>query len=243
MICSGARMGTWEVPDYSAIAGVRPVRRLQDWAALSGVAFRQRFSNQPVVLEGVARAWPAFRKWTRTYLAEKCGADLVTVRTPGMLGHDEVQFSAQVPLRSFAESVASSPGAYLAQWYAYRRHPELYDDIGWLPEYLSISRGQSVLCGRGKLRRRRGLPARAWMASSLGLSRAGRLEHGASVAVHTTGPARAVRAVDRHRGPRRVTWRGLRRVGRLLLVGAGEPVAPKKWLEPRASLDASRASA
>lgn len=131
-------MGIWEVPDYSAIAGVRPVRRLQDWAALSGVEFRQRFSNQPVVLEGVARAWPAFRKWTREYLAEKCGTDLVTVRTPGMLGSEEVQLSARVPLRSFAEGVASSPGAYLAQWYAYRRHPELYDDIGWLPEYLSI---------------------------------------------------------------------------------------------------------
>src|SRR4051812_19350527 len=48
---------------------------------LSAAEFRREYflPGKPVVLEGIAAAWPAVRKWTFEYLLERCGQDDVDV--------------------------------------------------------------------------------------------------------------------------------------------------------------------
>jgi len=127
-----------EVPDYSRLSQVRPVPRLREWSRLTPEEFAAAHGDLPVIVEGVARQWPAYRKWNRQYMLATVGADtLVEVRRPMALGGQRQQWAAKVPLGVFAREVESSPGLYLAEWYAHSHGHDLFADIQPIPDFLN----------------------------------------------------------------------------------------------------------
>ncbi len=126
-----------QVPDYSRLGAVRSVPRRRDWSRLSPEEFAAAHGDLPVVLEGVARQWPACRKWNRQFMLATVGADtLVDVRRPMALGDRQQQWAAKIPLGVFARAVESSPGLYLAEWYVHSQVRELFADVQPIPDFL-----------------------------------------------------------------------------------------------------------
>ena len=128
-----------EVPDYSRIDEVRPIPRLRDWSRLTSEEFSTSYADHPVVFEGLAKQWPAYRKWNREYLVDVIGSETqVEVRRPIALGSQQHQWEAKVPLGVFAEEVQTTRGLYLAEWYPYPRYPTLLADLAPVPDFLAV---------------------------------------------------------------------------------------------------------
>lgn len=115
-----------------------------------------RGSGRPVIITDAMDAWPARTKWTFEFLRERYGDDLVTaplglgsaaarvtnvaayldfMRTPGAeLQGLWVDTATGAPIAAPTTPLPSPP--YLLGWYAFQRHPELYDDIGPTPSFI-----------------------------------------------------------------------------------------------------------
>jgi len=125
-------------PDYAHVPTIRPVLRLTDWSTLTPERFAATYADQPVIFQGLAARWPAFRKWTPEFLVQTIGAGTsVKVRQPIALGGAQQQWSARVPVGVFAAEVQSVPGLYMAEWYPNFHRPELLADIGPVPDFLN----------------------------------------------------------------------------------------------------------
>ena len=126
-----------DVPDYSRLDQVQTVPRLRDWSGLTPEEFSATYAERPVVFEGLATQWPAYRKWTREFIVATVGADtLVEVRRPVALGSHEQQWAAEIPIGVFAREVQTTPGLYLAEWHA-QAYPALFADIDPVPDFLN----------------------------------------------------------------------------------------------------------
>jgi hypothetical protein len=126
-----------KLPDYARLSELTPVPVLKDWSGLTPDDFARTYADQPVIFQGLATRWPAFRKWTPEFLVQTIGAGTnVEVRQPIALGGTQQQWSARVPMGVFASEVQSVPGLYLAEWYPNSHRPELLADIGPVPDFL-----------------------------------------------------------------------------------------------------------
>ena len=126
-----------DVPDYSRLGQIQPVPRLRDWSRLTPEAFSATYAGSPVVFEGLAKEWSAYRKWSREFIVGAVGADtLVEVRRPIALGSHEQQWAADIPMGVFAREVQNTPGLYLAEWHAHA-YPGLFADIHPVPDFLN----------------------------------------------------------------------------------------------------------
>jgi histone arginine demethylase JMJD6 len=117
-----------EIPDYGRFPDIRRVPRVAA-AGLTASEFRRRYSDQPVVFEGMAASWPAFSRWTPELFAGKYGDDVVSVSTVGRLEGLAVPWQTSVKLRTFIEAFSADVPLYLNEWYAFAAHPELLDDF------------------------------------------------------------------------------------------------------------------
>lgn len=127
-----------DIPDYAALDHVRPIPRLRDWSRLTPEEFASTYGDHPVVFEGLAKQWPAYRKWTREFIVGAVGAEtMVEVRRPMALGSDQHQWEAKVPLGVFAQEVQTTPGLYLSEWYPYPRYASLLEDLAPVPDFLA----------------------------------------------------------------------------------------------------------
>ena len=110
--------------------------------------------GKPVIITGATEKWPARSKWTFQFFKTVYGSDVATA----WLGRGSVtakltNLSTYIdfldapwelpglwvgadgrPLRAEPERGASPP--YLLGWYAFRQHPELYDDIAPAPDFV-----------------------------------------------------------------------------------------------------------
>lgn len=126
-----------KLPDYARLSELTPVPVLKDWSGLTPDEFARTYADQPVIFQGLAARWPAFRKWTPEFLVQAIGAETkVEVRQPIALGGTRQQWSARIPMGVFASEVQSVPGLYLAEWYPNSHRPELLADIGPVPDFL-----------------------------------------------------------------------------------------------------------
>ena len=111
---------------------VQNAPQIERLADLSPRVFAEEFRKQskPVVIEGLMRDWPALKKWSFDYLAERCGSASVTVDS-----YDS-QKAREMPFTQFVEmlknNVAGDP-LYLQEWLFMATCPHLAEDLPELP--------------------------------------------------------------------------------------------------------------
>ena len=112
-------------------------------ASQADVTSRHLAASQPVIVTGALDAWPALHAWDLPRLAARFG-------TPRVVANDRAparqrdrldgrpQRSVTVTLAEYAEYATRCgegrvPGApfYLNGWHAFKRHPELLDEINY----------------------------------------------------------------------------------------------------------------
>ncbi|MEW6282331.1 MAG: cupin-like domain-containing protein [Candidatus Eremiobacterota bacterium] len=111
-----------------------PVERRTD---LSAQEFTRDYAlpNRPVVLEGLARDWPASTRWTPEFFAERYGHLRVTVSRAARSTELPVRMSMAEYVRTMRTTTDPRPW-YLTSWDFTVECPELRQDFR-LPDYFS----------------------------------------------------------------------------------------------------------
>jgi Cupin-like domain len=108
-------------------------------APISRESFLDTFenANRPVVIEGALRSWPAFSLWTSSYIREKCGSNMVYVRTYPNGSHRECryQYIAMDKLLASAEGSDKESYVYLARSEISGTIPQIANDLR-IPEFV-----------------------------------------------------------------------------------------------------------
>jgi hypothetical protein len=113
-------------------------------------------TGSPVIITDAMERWAARKKWTFAYLRERFGDDLATA--PLGLGSAAARVTSVAAFIDFLDNpgaelpglwvdarsgapLSEAPGPtpsppYLLGWYAFQRHPELFDDIRPSPGFL-----------------------------------------------------------------------------------------------------------
>jgi hypothetical protein len=107
-------------------------------------------TNRPVIITGMMEDWPAMRKWSLDYFAQRFGDREVEVQMNRNSGPDyetnSKQYVGKIPLGEFVEKVRTAGQTndfYLTANNHSRNRmilPELWDDIVQIPEYLRSDR-------------------------------------------------------------------------------------------------------
>jgi len=90
--------------------------------------YEYRGRETPVLIEGITDDWPAFRRWSFSYLAERCGTCRVVVNGYDNHSSREMSLTDFTQLLDTAESDGESP-AYVQEWYYKEAAPDLAHDI------------------------------------------------------------------------------------------------------------------
>jgi hypothetical protein len=110
--------------------GVQNVPHIPRRRDLSVVEFDYEYRGRetPVLIEGITDDWPAFRRWSFPYLAERCGACRVVVNGCDNDSSREMSLTDFTQLLDTAGGSDKSP-AYVQEWYYKDAAPGLADDI------------------------------------------------------------------------------------------------------------------
>jgi len=124
---------TTALPDSAAELSIPRVRGLRREEMLP---FLDKATSQAVILTDIVSDWPAFKKWTPSFIEEVCGADQVVVSDDLA----EPQHLQKISLADYLEYMRDPEGHWLTKkkpevvWYAgyyspLKHHPELLDDF------------------------------------------------------------------------------------------------------------------
>jgi hypothetical protein len=152
----------WLVRVYASLDGacgkasrVDEVEQLDSNTFLANYYFR----NQPVVVRGLAKDWPATRKWDERYLAERCGDVEVDIldgreRAPVEFRNNGLELRKRVRFADFlAEVFSGRPNndSYLTARTAFFKNPGvecLLHDVGQ-PEFVEGNAADDIRCWIG----------------------------------------------------------------------------------------------
>jgi [protein]-arginine 3-hydroxylase / protease len=149
----------WPIQEVERVEGLSPERFHHDYVA----------RRRPVLLAGLARAWPAVARWTPAYFQRAFPGLRISVEVWGQDDgrNDPLHFMqhlsyAQMTLGRYIQRLLATERPtreyYLAQFHMLRALPQLHDDIGSLEPYMV----PSPLLPE-PVRRRLRLPAAFWL--------------------------------------------------------------------------------
>src|SRR3954466_3042289 len=107
---------------------------------LTPAQFRHEYflTGKPVVLEGIAAAWPVVKKWNFEYLLERCGQDDIDVldghtgKVQSIPGSDVVDASERgMKMRDLLSAARSGSGWYGSFMELLDRYADMRDDLDW----------------------------------------------------------------------------------------------------------------
>jgi ribosomal protein L16 Arg81 hydroxylase len=152
LLMSRLRKREWILSVYRKLNRLHPeTSEIERRHRLSREAFLREYytANRPVIITGMMDDWPAMRKWSLDYFAENFGEREVEVQMNRNAGDQGAQyetnrerFVGKIKFGEFIEkarTVGETNDFYLtANNNSSNRSilPELWDDIGRLPEYL-----------------------------------------------------------------------------------------------------------
>jgi Family of unknown function (DUF6065)/Cupin-like domain len=155
--CNRLRKREWLLGAYRKLNRLHPqgheiLRRHR----LSRGEFLERYycANRPVIITGMMDDWPALKKWSLDYFAEKFGAREVDVQfgrdASGKFEEEREKFRRKMAFSEYIEKVRTA--GVTNDFYITANNnsankaalPELWDDIVQIPEYLN---GRSSLDG------------------------------------------------------------------------------------------------
>ena len=116
---------------------INSITRIED-SHFSLPGFHNSYSGKPAIFSKFACSWPAYRKWSDHFFSERYGEDEVQVSFVDTYAGDVRDWNTTVTLKQFLENLNneqdSTRPVYLSEWYAFQKHPELFQDFeGLLP--------------------------------------------------------------------------------------------------------------
>jgi hypothetical protein len=110
-------------------------------APISREAFLNTYenANRPVVIDGALRSWPAFSLWTSSYIREKCGRNMVQVRTypNGREKEHRLEYITMDKLLASADGSDKDSYVYLARSEIDKTIPQIAGDLR-VPEFVPV---------------------------------------------------------------------------------------------------------
>ncbi len=134
------------VENKHSLLGPESFSEMERIADISQVEFLNNYikKGQPVILEGFARKWPAFQKWSFEYFSNRSFNEMVPAKIGDHIGDD--QKCVAVGFKKYFQDIIKNPnqaGAvnpYLTNFDLFKEFPDLIEDVDF-----SILNGSKVL--------------------------------------------------------------------------------------------------